>query len=65
MGVLTVCIGLGPIGFLHIGWLADWLGAAEAIMLVGAEGVVGFVVCYWIWPELKNDQPICFPKGSK
>jgi len=65
MGVLTVCIGLGPIGFLHIGWLADWLGAAEAIMLVGAEGVVGFAVCYWIWPELRNDQPTCFPKGSE
>ena len=28
MGVLTVCIGAGPLGMLHVGWLADWLGAA-------------------------------------
>ena len=58
MGVLSVCIGLGPIGFLHIGWLADWLGAAEAVMLVGAEGLVGFMICCWIWPELKTDQTV-------
>ena len=60
MGVLSVCIGLGPVGFLHIGWLADWLGAAEAVMLVGAEGLLGFVICWWLWPELKGDQEILF-----
>lgn len=58
MGVLTVCIGLGPIGFLHIGWLADWIGAAEALMLVGVEGLLGFALCWWLWPELKSDQRV-------
>lgn len=64
MGVLTVCIGLGPIGFLHIGWLADWMGAAEAVMLVGVEGLLGFALCCWLWPELKTDQPLSYSSDT-
>ena len=28
LGVLTLCIGTGPIGFLHVGWLAETFGAS-------------------------------------
>jgi len=38
LGVLTVCIGLGPIGFLHLGLLAELLGARLACIVTGAEG---------------------------
>jgi hypothetical protein len=27
LGVLSVYIGVGPIGFIHLGWLADAAGA--------------------------------------
>jgi MFS family permease len=30
LGVLTVCIGTGPIGFLWLGWLADHIGSHNA-----------------------------------
>src|SRR5262249_38283622 len=30
LGVLSVCIGTGPIGFLWLGWLADRIGANAA-----------------------------------
>jgi len=35
LGVLSVCIGTGPLGFLWLGWLADRIGAPEAIAVTG------------------------------
>jgi MFS family permease len=52
MGLLTMCIGMAPIGFLHIGLLADWLGAPTAIAILAAEGLVAL---WWVlrrWPSL-------------
>ena len=52
MGLLSVCVGMAPIGFLHIGWLADWLGARAAIAILASEGIVAL---YWVvhkWPSL-------------
>ncbi|SVE61712.1 uncharacterized protein METZ01_LOCUS514566, partial [marine metagenome] len=52
MGLLTMCIGMAPIGFLHIGLLADWLGAQTAIAVLAAEGLVAL---WWVlrrWPSL-------------
>ena len=40
-GVLSVCIGIGMIGFLHLGWLAGMIGASWAIVTIGAEGLAG------------------------
>lgn len=60
MGILSVCIGLAPIGFLHIGWLAEWLGAPLAVEIVAVEGLIAFAVCWWWWPELNTDQEIRF-----
>lgn len=48
LGVLSVCIGLGLLGFLHIGLLADWIGAPAATALVGAQGLVALAVT-WRW----------------
>jgi hypothetical protein len=52
MGVLTVGIGAGPLGMLHLGWLADWLGAAAAVQLMAAEGLIALALTALIWPEL-------------
>ena len=52
MGLLSVCIGMAPIGFLHIGLLANWLGAPTAIAILASEGIVAL---WWVlrrWPSL-------------
>jgi MFS family permease len=54
MGVLTVCIGAGPLGMLHVGWLADWLGAAAAVQIMAIEGLVALAVVALIWPEMRR-----------
>jgi hypothetical protein len=40
MGVLSVCIGTGPIGFVWLGWLADQIGAPYATALTGVVGLL-------------------------
>jgi MFS family permease len=52
MGVLTVGIGAGPLGMLHLGWLADWLGAAAAVQIMAAEGLIALALTAVIWPEI-------------
>jgi MFS family permease len=52
MGVLTVAIGAGPLGMLHLGWLADWLGAPAAVQIMAAEGLIALALTTLIWPEL-------------
>ena len=47
-GVLSVCIGVGMIGFLHLGWLAGMIGATWAIVTIGAEGLVA-LLSTWRW----------------
>ena len=37
MGVLSVCIGMGPLGFAHLGLMAAWLGATTACLGSGAR----------------------------
>jgi MFS family permease len=48
-GVLAVCIGVGPIGFLHLGLLADAIGARAATIVTGVEGllVLGLTRRWW------------------
>ena len=48
-GVLAVCIGSAPLGFLHLGLLAEWLGASYATALIGVEGLVAIVLTRRWW----------------
>jgi len=49
MGVLALCIGSGQIGFLHLGILADWLGAAPAVGVMAIEGLIALaIVAIWM-----------------
>src|SRR5215472_16192492 len=48
-GVLSVCIGVGMIGFLHLGWLAGMIGATWAIVTIGAEGLVALLLSRRWW----------------
>lgn len=53
LGVLAVCIGAGPLGLLHIGILADWLGAPTAVAIIAVEGFVAMIISFFIWRELR------------
>ena len=33
MGVLAICIGLCPLGMLHLGWMAEHLGTPVAVAM--------------------------------
>ena len=52
MGLLSVCVGLCALGFLHIGLLADWVGAQNAVLICTAEGLIALILVCWTWPEI-------------
>ncbi len=57
MGVLSMCIGTAPLGFLQIGMLADALGAATACTVVAAEGLVVLAFVAVKFRQLFSVQP--------
>ena len=54
MGALAVAIGFGPLGMLHLGLMANWLGASTAILVMVVEGVLVLAIAAVIWPELRK-----------
>ncbi|MEQ8586718.1 MAG: MFS transporter [Thalassobaculaceae bacterium] len=54
MGILSVCIGAGPLGVLHVGWLADWLGGSMALTVISIEGLVAMLLLVIAVPELRR-----------
>jgi Na+/melibiose symporter-like transporter len=51
-GVLSVCIGVGPLGFLHLGLLAGLIGATWATVATGVEGLLALALCWPLWRAL-------------
>ena len=64
MGVLTLCIGAGPIGLLHVGLLAEWLGAPRAVATIASEGLVAMALAVLVWPELRGARPYSVRRDS-
>jgi MFS family permease len=55
MGLLAVAIGAGQLGgMLHVGLLADWLGAAAAVQLMAVEGLLALTLAALLWPEMRR-----------
>ena len=52
LGVLSVCIGTGPIGFLWLGWLANQIGAAEAMMITASVGLLALLATQPLWRRI-------------
>ena len=52
LGVLSVCIGTGPIGFLWLGWLADRIGAPQATAITGAMGLLALAATWPLWRRI-------------
>jgi MFS family permease len=48
LGVLSVCIGLGPVGFVLIGLTANAIGARGATIATGVEALVALALT-WPW----------------
>jgi hypothetical protein len=53
MGALTVSMGVAPLGFLHVAWLVDFVGAANALLIMAGEGLLTLMLVLWRWPELR------------
>jgi MFS family permease len=48
-GVLSVCIGIGMIGFIHLGLLASLIGAKWAAATIGVEGILALLLTRRFW----------------
>ena len=48
LGVLTLCIGSGPIGFFNVGWMANIWGAPTALFVMSLEGLF-VLLLYWLY----------------
>ncbi len=58
LGVMATCIGVALIGFLHIGLLAEAVGARWAVVASGAEGLLAMLLTRRYWREmLRKDIP--------
>ena len=53
-GLVTLCIGSGVIGSANIGLMAEWFGAATAVRIIAAEGLVALVLLGIGWRELRR-----------
>jgi len=51
MGLMTMCIGVGPIGFLLLGALAEWFGASLTAVIMSVSGLL-VLAFTWRWWRL-------------
>lgn len=49
LGLVSTCIGIGPIGFVALGWLATVIGAPWATATTGIAGLVAMALTYPMW----------------
>jgi MFS family permease len=49
LGVLTVCIGVGPIGFMYLGVLADVFTPRIATVAIGLQGLLALLLTRRYW----------------
>lgn len=52
LGVLSVCIGVGPIGFVALGLLADAIGASWATAASGSAGLLCILLTRPLWRHI-------------
>ena len=57
LGVLAVAIGSGPIGALHIGWLATQIGTDTAVLTIAIVGMVLTTIPLLIWRKYLRSIP--------
>jgi MFS family permease len=57
MGLLTVCIGAGPIGILLVGALASILGPLGAVDAIELTGLAAVIAAGSVWRRREQRQP--------
>lgn len=53
LGLLSVCIGVGPVGFFYLGFLAEVLGAQTATVALAAQGLLAILVARRWWRAIE------------
>lgn len=51
-GILAICIGIGIVGVVNIGLMAEWFGAPIAVRVVAVEGIVAMVAIGIGWRQM-------------
>ncbi len=54
LGLMTICIGTGVIGFANMGLTAELFGASAALWIVALEGLIPMILIGWGWRELNT-----------
>jgi MFS family permease len=54
MGLLIMCIGVGPLGILIVGSLSEILGAPTGILITASTGMIGLLCAMVLWPEMRK-----------
>ena len=57
MGLLTVCIGCGPVGILLVGALANVLGPLRAVDAIELAGLAAVVAAGLVWRRREQGRP--------
>ncbi|MEM7269714.1 MAG: MFS transporter [Pseudomonadota bacterium] len=52
LGLMTIAIGSGCIGFANMGLTAELLGASNALLVIGLQGLAPLLFLLWRWREL-------------
>jgi hypothetical protein len=52
LGLLSVCIGVGPVGFFYLGFLAELFGAQAATIALAAQGLLALLVTRRWWMRI-------------
>ena len=52
LGLLSVCIGTGPIGFLYIGFLADVLTPQVGTVALAVQGILVLLITRPLWTPM-------------
>lgn len=56
LGLMTICIGTGVIGFANVGLTAEFFGAANALWIIALQGLVPILFFAVSWREMRAGQ---------
>ncbi len=57
LGLMTLAIGAGALGFLNVGLTAELVGAERALILLGLEGLIPLLLIARGWRALRSGPP--------
>lgn len=55
LGLMSICIGAGLLGFANVGWTADVFGASTALWIIAAEGAIPALVLGLLWRSFRQE----------